>query len=616
MRRAFLGLVLLAGCSSKQDAAPGGCPSGTTSFQGNCVPTLEDCDEQSVPKLGGGCTKVGVIDCAAGFAGDGLGGCQPILPAMPCGPGTRALPGETTCTELVDCGTDPYGSPPGDHVLYVDEKVPAGGDGSRDKPFGAFGDAFDAAKDGDTVAFAAGRYQSGSVSKALTLWGRCPQQVSFVGSGGAGVAAIFLAAKVKLARVAITGDGIGLGVDGAQGVEIENVWIHDVAADGVWIQVPRTDASVTLRNVLVEKVNDTGIGAYGATLTLDRTVVRDVGPADDKDRGMCVSLESNLERKKPGTGTITNSLLERCHDSGITAFGSDVTVEKTLVRDILAKQNDKTFGTGVAVLRDDAIKRSSTAVLRDLVLSNTTAAGVYVQTSSARLEHVSVVDTHPQVSDKKVGAALYGAQGGTFEVFDSYFARNHHVALLFTGNAHIERSIVRDVTPDDAGAGGIGVASVPLKVDSNLQLDVIDSAVLHTQGAAIAFLGASGSVRGSHIRDVLRGTGGFGDGISAEPWNQLDFGETWVPSHVTVDSTLVTQASRAGAFVLADCSMTLTTSVLRCNGIDLTFSALRTRGVPGTLGIVDDGGGNLCGCASPSECLGQQSELEPISLAP
>jgi hypothetical protein len=617
VRRALL-LATLLGCSSaKEQAAPQGCPAGSTSLDGQCVPTLDDCDEQSVPVASGGCKKVGVIACAPGFVADGLGGCVATLPDTPCSPGTRALPGDTACTELVECGTDPYGSPPGDHVIYVDAKVPGGGDGSRDHPFGAFGDAFLAAKDGDTVAFAPGEYKSGAVTKALTLWGKCPREVSFVGSAGAGAAAIYLAAKVKLARVAITGDGIGLGVDGAQGVEIENVWIHDVAGDGVWIQVPKSDASVTFRNVLVEKVRDTGIGGYGATVAIERTVVRDVAPGEGGGRGSCVSIETNLDRKKPGTGTITDSLLERCRDGAVTVFGSDATIERTLLRDMRPQQVDQKFGTGVSVLEDPDVGRSSTAILRDVVVSNTLAAGIYVQRSSARLERVSVVDTHPQVADKSVGAALYGAQGGTFEVFDSYFARNHHVALLFTGNAHVERSIVRDVTPDETGVGGIGVAGVPLKPTANLQLDVVDSAVLHTQGGAIAFLGTSGSVRGSHIRDAQPGTGGFGDAISAEPWNGPGFGAAFVKANVTVENTLITQSTRAGVFVLGDCRVSLVSSVLRCNGIDLAISSVRGTGVSGgAVGVVDDGQGNLCGCDGARHCIAQQSDLEPISLKP
>lgn len=616
MRHALL-LIAVLGCSSKQPAVEG-CAAGTTSLDGHCVPTLDDCDERSVPKLGGGCTTVGITTCAKGFVADGLGGCSAIQPEAPCPPGTRALPGETTCTELVDCGSDPFGSPPGDRILYVDAAA-TGGDGTRDRPFSSFADAFAAAAEGDTIALAAGSYRFGSVNKPVTIWGRCPQQVSFVGSSGSGAASLFLAAKVKVARIGITGNGVGLGVDGAQGVEIEDVWIHDTPEDGVWIQAPRADTSVTFRNVLVEKVHDTGIGSYGATTTIERSVVRDVAPGAGGIRGSCVALETHADRKKPSTGVISDSVFERCHDAGIAVFGSDATIERVVVRDMFPNATNQMFGNGISVVSDETLHRAGSTIIRDAFVSNVLSAGIFVQRSSARLERVSVVDTRSQVSNKGIGSALYGAQGGSFEAFDSYFARNHHVALLFTGNAHVERSVVRDVTPDEAGVGGVGIAGVPLKVDSALVLDVIDSAVLHTQVSAVSFLGVTGSVRGCHIRDVKPGTGGYGDGIDLEPWTDVSFADTFLPAKVTIERTLVAEATRAGALVLGDCKAALASSVLRCNGIDLAVGSKKSPAEdvpPGALGGVRDDSGNLCGCDSARECLAQQSDLTPIELRP
>ena len=115
--------------------------------------------------------------CAEGFVSDAAGGCDPILPEENCSDGRMALPGETSCRALMDCGSGRWGNIPLEPgTLYVDQAAPSGGDGSEAAPFASVLAAVAAANDGGMIAIAEGTYV-GDVpvtGKAVRLWGRCP----------------------------------------------------------------------------------------------------------------------------------------------------------------------------------------------------------------------------------------------------------------------------------------------------------------------------------------------------------------------------------------------------------------------------------------------------------
>src|SRR4051812_10245317 len=127
----MLSLAVVGAACNKQDAPTEECPTcgGTT---------LDDCSDDSVPLLGGGCQKIGVPEggCAEGFAHDGQGGCTAQLPVADCAKGTFAVPGETACHEVAPCGPAPYGDlPTSGTVLRVDGSYAGGSsDGSAAHP--------------------------------------------------------------------------------------------------------------------------------------------------------------------------------------------------------------------------------------------------------------------------------------------------------------------------------------------------------------------------------------------------------------------------------------------------------------------------------------------------
>src|SRR5262249_46228686 len=153
-----------------------------------------------------------------GFEADGALGCNAILPTADCAEGQTALPGETACHPLVDCGQGDFGDVPVDVGTQRVNAAYAGGnsDGSAARPWTTIADEIAAASPGAIVAIAAGTYAEDVVvgSKAVRLWGRCPEMVEVAGSGN--IAAIRIQADgAEVRGLAVRGSGGGVVVTGA-----------------------------------------------------------------------------------------------------------------------------------------------------------------------------------------------------------------------------------------------------------------------------------------------------------------------------------------------------------------------------------------------------------------
>jgi hypothetical protein len=141
-------------------------------------------------------------------------------------------------------------------------------------------------------------------------------------------------------------------------LEVDGTVVHDAAgvslfAMGIYAEPSAEDdlpTELTVRRSVVERVNTFGIFAAGTTAMVDATVVRDIapsGPNADFGRGIDIQISSL------GTlahGTITQSLVERVHESGIYAEGASLALSNIVVRQTLPTLDLGIFGDGVVVL--------------------------------------------------------------------------------------------------------------------------------------------------------------------------------------------------------------------------------------------------------------------------
>jgi len=162
----------------------------------------------------------------------------------------------------------------------------------------------------------------------------------------------------------------GLNVAGSDGV-VEATLVRDtrpqpsggVGGHGVVVIPGSTSArgSLTIGGSVVTRNQATGIGVYGADLTVDRCVVSSTkGTAWSGGLGLGVQADHSLP---PGalraTLAVTRSLVTDCVGVGLGVGSADATVSQAWIRGVAPFASDGAFGDGVAVEDDGALTASS-----------------------------------------------------------------------------------------------------------------------------------------------------------------------------------------------------------------------------------------------------------------
>jgi len=523
-------------------AALGACSASSSA--GGAAPT-QACAPEDVVAGDGSCVAPGVPPdgCDPGFTYDGNGGCDPILPATPCGEGemavpgdTRcyavgaagdpptcpsgqvALPGETACHELADCGSGTWGNIPVDAMTeYVDASYAGGAsDGSAGKPWTTIGAAVTAAAAAAIVAVAAGSYaESVTISgKAVRLWGRCPSMVEIV--GGAGAAAVSLGAGsdgTEVHTIALTGAG-GASLGSAQMVVVDSVWVHDTAGDGVDIL-----GSAVVHRSLVERATNVAMSVVSASVSIDTSVVRDTAPGQGGS-GFGIQAEG-------GSVSVMAAVFERNADAQLVIFGADAAIDGCVIRDALPNRNFQTNALGVGAQLYMG-HRARLTVLASTLERNATAA-LFAHGGDVFVGSTLIRDTQPETSDQEAGHAILAqpdpssSEASSVTATRSLFERSHSVAAVaFGGNLTLDHCVVRDTLPQASdGTAGVGVqAQDDASTKLRTSLTVTGSLVERNRSVGLSVLGSSGTVSATLVRDTLPresdGTFGHGIGVAAD----------------------------------------------------------------------------------------------------
>lgn len=573
MRRFSIALLVVACGGNRNDSAPPTPPPSASKY--------DTCADDAVPIYGGGCTAIGVRECAKGFVADGIGGCTATIPT--CGKGTFATVGEATCHEVMPCGAAPYGDVPAGTVVFVDAAFTGTSDGTRDRPFAKVQAAIDAAPLDATIALADGVYvESLLIGKRIKLHGRCPNNVEVK---GVGARAIAVRAEARIEGVAVTGAGQGITIDGSV-VSLDKVWVHDTAASGGVVLAPGTGSIIT--RSLIEKTRNTGIYVEASDLRIADTVIRDISVASDGRAGNGVQSQIGKDGTV-ATITISSSIIERTIGPAAQSFGSDIMIDGSLIRDVTGR---KDVASCVVAQKGTAAPRVPNLSIVGSVLEGCPGAGVRVDSGMMVFERSTLRKSKPDLA-MNLGLGLDVSGGATVNVRDSLIAETRLAGIFIGGSdARIERSIVRDVSGQASnGNSGIGVAVLTESASANVTID--QSLILHTRTVGLLVGAAKVELLGSVIRDVKpeESTGKFGDGI------ELGGGST-----TSITESLVREVARAGVVVRAS-TATLARDAMSCTAVDLA--------VDGKVGL-DDRGGNVCGCTTPMECVAQPTALEPV----
>ena len=530
-------LALLAGCNEagdgQADAGAGHCAPGLTPEGAACVPIFDACQDDEVPRPGGGCLRVGVRQCAGGlmappkwackaagppatcltgWARTAGGWCEPVLPKSSCPAGTMAQLGQATCQPVGDCGSGTWGKlKRSGSTLHVDQgHQGTSGKGTQAAPFLTITAALAQATAGDHIVVAAGTYKENlSVLRKVTLEGRCAQQVIIAGSGS--YPAMWFkhwASGALLRGVTITGASTGLQVDGVAATA-ERVVVQGCEGRGVRVAAGGT---LTLRRSLVAGNRTVGLSAESAKVTVERSVVRDTR-ARASDSGFGIGIQISMQQGKSQSSELTlrHSLVSGNRTTGLRVSSSRATVEFSVVRDTLEQTADKKFGHGIDVSLGTGQSRGSELTLRDSVVAGNLAAGIMVESSKATMERAVVRDTKAQVSNGKYGVGIQGSvragqsRGSELTLLDSLVRANRTGGIsLASSRATIERSVIRETLAQASDKTfGVGIqATVQPGQSQGSELTLKDSVVADNRSVGILLGSSRATVERSVVRDT------------------------------------------------------------------------------------------------------------------
>jgi len=600
----------LVGCAADQPAsALPACAEGLTRDGELCAPRFDVCPEGELAVVGGGCTKIGIpreTGCAPGFPSDGSGSCVAATPSCPIG--QVALPGETTCHSVGDCPADRFGDAPAG-ALFVDASAAAAGDGSRDRPFATIGAALAMAKDGATIAITDGTYtESLDLARAVTLVGRCPSKVTVEGTDPT-LPAIQVRAASTLRDLSVRGPRTGIEIDRSIEVALARVWVHDTPREGIRVDTARGSPVVTIRGSLIERIGYAGLRVVGAKVTLDDTVIRDIeaDPSRTPGLGCALLAEQNPIDGRRAEVVVHRALFERATDLGVGALGAVLTLDGSLLRETRPNKSG-TRGHGLLVQNNPPIA-ADVKVVGSVIEANSDLGVSVLGPATLALEHSVVRATKPRKKGGLFGTGLQ-IESGDVTLVDSVIERNRYAGIsIKSGTLSLERSIVRDTDAQASdGAFGIGIATSILSVGAPPSKALLrESIVARNHVAGVTAVVTDLLIERSVIVDTAAavGDGRFGDGVVIHSWFDLD--ARAVRGRAEIRDSFVARSARAGVSSFAG-DLVLARSALRCNLLD--FDVEPVEDLP--FSIVD-AGDSACGCDVSVGCHAQSTGLEPLN---
>lgn len=431
-----------AACEAPGFVVPGGeecvvpgwtpCPEGFTAGPEGvgCVEVVgESCGAGKMPSLGAtACLPVGAPSCPAGASRDASGfGCAAPEIAT-CTGATRETLG--ACAPVGDCNA---AFPPAGATHFVDDSYTAGQIDATH--FTTLAAAVAAAPAGALIAVESGTYAGEvTVTRSLTITGRCAEKVLVSGANGVGLTASGAAATVNVGGVTFSGFGNGALVT--------------------------TGAKLTLRDAVITGSTDVGVASLGAgtLLGVERSAIRSAGLGARGTTG--------------GALTFVDTAIAGSVETGVSVAGDGTSA--VLTRTVVARTRERSAGLAAVGLRADPGTRIEAT---ETVIAGSAGASAYL--SGARLSLVSSilsqVTTARAAGGVVVGAGVISSGASDITLDRTTVERTAQGSVQVNGGKLVLRESALIAA---GGASGL--------VGNGTRVDVSKSAVVGASGFALA----------------------------------------------------------------------------------------------------------------------------------
>ncbi|HZO11660.1 MAG TPA: right-handed parallel beta-helix repeat-containing protein, partial [Polyangiaceae bacterium] len=443
-------------------------------------------------------------------------------------------------------------------------------------------------------------------------------------------------------------------LSGSTDVLVDEVWIHDTSDRGIDAESTFGETSIVVQRSLLEGNQEVGAFFAGAEGTIDATVIRDALPDEQGAGGQGILV--TMQGASIGRLHLRRTLVERSRELGVSLYGSEATVESTVIRDSPADH-----GRGINSESESATNTRSRLVVQRSLFERNRDVGIFVTGSDATIEATVVRDTHVDANGE-AGVGLYVGDTGSpperanVVVEQSLFERNHEAGVLVVGSdATIHGTVARDTVPD-AKNRSRGISIRHNDTGSPANVTVQASLCERLPGVGLLVKGSQASIEATLVRDISANPlGRFGRAVQVQGWAATGTSalirasllertvEAGVfvagPASVEVEACLVRDTAAANDGVLGDgltvwsnqgpanasaiglrieqsdraavssfgAKVALQSSLLICQSFDI--GAEPWQGQPS---LIEDHGEVLCGCPDPIDhCSARSYALQP-----
>ncbi len=428
-------------------------------------------------------------------------------------------------------------------------------------------------------------------------WGHIPVDAttryvdgSYDGGASDGTATHPFTSIADAVAVADPGDMIAI-TDGTYNDDFvyvsEGLRVHGRCPDRVHV-----DADVEIAGTGGELHGVSVTGYYGLIVSATDAWIDHVWVHDTDTAGIAV-----IDPFGPTFARITNTLVERTSQGGVLVVGATAELDSVWIRDIAPSAGLTGFGIGILPGLDSGALPS--LLLTRSVLERLTSGGLVADGGDVVVRESVINDVSPQPANQDDGHgiayALHDATTpGTLTIVDSVITNVHEAGVVASGCAAtisgttvvgVSGTLGGNIEPSGIATQAAGAGTIAASL-------LLERSTLRDTGV-VGVLGVDATIEAARIHV----TGTEGDGFLLLSLDGVASG--------SLARSLVSASGRAAVSSFG-ASLTLLNNQITCSPI-----AINAETWQGVAPLLEDLGGNRCGCDGPELCAVRSANLTP-----